>query len=64
MRVAHGSENIQEKANALLDAKLMPGAIDVDRFPRHVLEDQIGLRVIQQPGIEEPRNIGMIQRTK
>src|SRR5271156_1981853 len=61
MRVANRSKHALEQRDSCFEAKFKTIAVSVDRLTLDIFEYQIGLRIVDDPGIDEPRDIGMIQ---
>src|SRR5450755_4309379 len=61
VRMRDCGENVDEQTHARLDIELMPLAIRVNRLAFDVFEDQVGLSRLQNPRIEEARDIRVIE---
>ena len=61
VRVAHRGQHALKQPDPCLDAELQPIAIRIDRLALDVLEHEVRLRLVDDPGVDEARDIGMIQ---
>ncbi len=61
MRVRHRLQYAQEKLDSRTEREALPLAVDVQRLPLDVLEHEIGLRAVEHAGVEQARDIGLVQ---
>ena len=59
--VADPGKNALEQRDPRLDAELETIAVRVDRFTLDILEHEVGQGIVDDPRIDETRDIGMIQ---
>ena len=61
VRVANRSKHALEQGDSCFEAKFKSIAVSVDRLTLDIFEHEVGLRIVDDPGIDEARDIGMIQ---
>src|ERR1700683_4249692 len=61
VRMANRRKHTLEQRDSCLEAELKTIAVGIDRLTLDVLEHEVGLRIVDDPGIDEACAIGMIQ---
>ena len=59
--VLNGAADVQEQLQARAQVELLPIAIAIERLAMHVLHDEVGLAFLGFAGIDQPRDVGVIQ---
>src|SRR6185437_8001877 len=59
--VRHGRQHREKQLDARFDIQLMPPAVGVDRLAFDVFDHQVGQTAIEHAGIDQPRDVGMIE---
>ena len=61
VRMSHRGQDIKEQADACLDVQFVPFAKCVDGLALDKFQDEVRLRALQHPRVQESRNIRMIE---
>src|SRR5580658_5362460 len=59
--MTHRCKHTLEQKHARLGPELQPIAIRIDRLTLDILEHEVGLCVVEDTGIDEPRDVRMIE---
>ena len=64
VRVAHGAADLEEELEPVVDRERPARGPDVDRLALDVLHDEVGHALVGAAAVEEPRDVGVVQRGK